>query len=207
MPVENARFWDRAARKYAKSPIADMEGYERSLEHARRYLKATDAAFEFGCGTGMTALKLAPSVARYVATDISQEMIAIGRERAAAERIAGLEFAVAAPEAYPEASFDAVLCFNVLHLIEDRPAALRGMHRLLKPGGVFISKTPALKGMGMIRLLVPVMQALGQAPFVAFLNNEELEREIAGAGFEIVERAHHGTKKNDVRVFMVARKI
>jgi hypothetical protein len=35
MPVDSARFWDRAARKYAKGPIADMEGYERSLDHAR----------------------------------------------------------------------------------------------------------------------------------------------------------------------------
>ena len=209
MPVDSARFWDRAARKYAKGPIADVEGYERSLDHARRYLKSADSAFEFGCGTGTTALKLAPSVARYVATDISPEMIAIGREKAAAERVAGLEFAVATPEAapYPDASFDAVLCFNVLHLIEDRAAALRGAHRLLKPGGVFISKTPALTEMGfMIRLFVPVMQAFGQAPYVGFFGNEKLEREIAEAGFEITERARHGTKKGDARIFLVARK-
>lgn len=206
----NTRFWDRTARKYAASPIDDLAGYERSIEHARRLLKSTDAVFEFGCGTGTTALKLAPSVARYVATDLSSEMIAIGREKAAAEDCANVQFEVATLESapLPDASFDAALGFNVLHLVEDRLAALRGVHRLLKPGGIFLSKTPELKGFNVaIRLLVPVMQAFGQAPYVAFLSSEDLERDIIASGFEIVERAHHGSGKRDLRTFFVARKI
>ncbi|MGE0740014.1 MAG: class I SAM-dependent methyltransferase [Hyphomonadaceae bacterium] len=210
MPVQSARFWDRIARKYAASPIEDMAGYERTIDHTRRLLKSTDAVFEFGCGTGTTALRLASSVARYVATDISQEMIAIGREKAQAEAVTNVEFVVATPETaqFPAASFDAVLGFNVLHLIKDRTAALRSVRGLLKPGGVFISKTPALSAMGFpIRLLVPVMQAFGKAPYVGFFTSEELSQEIADTGFEIVEQAHHGTKKNDVRTFVVARKV
>lgn len=209
MPVDNVRFWDRIARKYAKSPIEDMEGYERTLAHARRLLKSTDIAFEFGCGTGTSALKLAPSVARLVATDISPEMIAIAREKAAAEGCANVEFAVAAPDAapWPDASFDAVIGFNVLHLVHDRAALLRGVHRLLKPGGLFISKTPALAEMNVfIRLLVPLMQSVGQAPYVAILSSEDYERDIAASGFEIVERARHGSTKRDFRTFFVARK-
>jgi len=210
MPADNARSWDRVARKYAKDPIADMAGYERTLDHARRLLKPTDVAIEVGCGTGTTALKVAPSVARLVATDISQEMITIAREKAAVANCSNVEFAVATPDAAPylDASFDAALAFNVLHLIEDRAAALRGVHRLLKPGGLFMSKTPALKEMGFpIRIFVPVMQAIGQAPYVGFLSGDELEREIAGAGFEIVERVRHGSTKKDVRTFFVARKV
>lgn len=209
MPANTTRFWDRAARKYAKSPIEDMAGYERTLDHARRLLKPTDIAFEFGCGTGTTALKLAPSIARLVSTDISPEMIAIAREKAAVENCANVEFAVATPETapHPDASFDVVFAFNVLHLIEDRAAALRAAHRLLKPGGLFISKTPTLTDMGLlIRLLVPVMQAFGKAPYVAIFTSDELEREITDAGFEITERAKHGSTKKDFRVFLVARK-
>jgi len=210
MPTSNdARFWDRAARKYAASPISDMESYERTLENTRRHLKSTDTVFEFGCGTGTTALKLGPAVTRLVATDIAGEMIAIAREKAAADGVTNVEFAVATPGTapYPDASFDAVLSFNVLHLVEDRAAALRDLHRMLKPGGVFISKTPALSEMSLlIRLAVPVMQAFGQAPYVAFFSKDELEREIVAAGFEIIERAHHGSGKKDVRRFFVARK-
>jgi ubiquinone/menaquinone biosynthesis C-methylase UbiE len=203
------RFWNRIARKYAADPIADMAGYERTLEQVRRTLKGGDAAYEFGCGTGTTALKLAPGVARYVASDISDEMIFIAREKAEAEGAQNLTFEVGTPDVapHPDAIFDAALGFNILHLVNDRAAVYRSVHRLLKQGGVFITKTPCLKEMNFaIRLLVPVMQAFGRAPYVAFFNAAELEREIAGAGFEIVERARHGTKKNDARAFLVARK-
>lgn len=206
---EDARFWDREARKYAASPIADEAGYERTLAAARIYLKPEHVVFEFGCGTGTSALKLAPSVARYVATDISPEMIAIAREKAAAQGCANVEFAVAAPDTagWPEASFDAALGFNIVHLIEDRGGALAAVRRLLKPGGVFISKTPCLKEMNpLIRVLVPILKMFGQAPYVSFLSAADVEREIAAAGFDIVERARHGSKRKDPRIFVVARK-
>jgi len=207
---KDQRFWNRIARKYAADPIADMAGYERSVEHTRRYLKSGDAAFEFGCGTGTTALKLAPSVDRLTAADISSEMIAIAREKAAAENCTNIAFEVAAPDAalWPDESFDVVLGFNVLHLIAARDAALRSVHRILKPGGLFISKTPCLKDMNVvIRIVVPVMQAIGQAPYVAFFSAEELEHEIVAAGFELVERARHGSGKKDIRPYLVVRKV
>ncbi|MGH6952421.1 MAG: class I SAM-dependent methyltransferase [Vitreimonas sp.] len=205
----DARFWDRAARKYAASRIADTEGYERTLERTRSWLKTSDVVFEFGCGTGTTALKLAPSAARIVASDVSAEMIAIAREKAQAEGCTNVEFAVATPDAAPwgDAAFDAAMGFNILHLVAERDAALRGMHRLLKPGGVFISKTPCVGEMGVfIRLLVPLMRTLGQAPYVAFFTADELEGEIEAAGFEIVERGRHASRGKDRRPFLVARK-
>lgn len=206
--ARDERFWDRSARKYAADPIGDMAGYERTLEHTRRLLKPADEVLELGCGTGTTALKLAPSVARYVATDFSSEMIAIAREKGAAEA-SKAAFEVAASDAaqWPDACFDAVLAFNLLHLVPQRAETLRNVRRLLKPGGLFISKTPCLKEMNVaIRLAVPLMQAVGRAPSVVFFSARELEAEIAAAGFEIVERALHGSKGKDVRPFLVARK-
>lgn len=207
---KDARFWDRMARKYAASPISDTAGYERTLERTRHYLKPDFTAFEFGCGTGSTALRLAPSVAKLVATDISSEMIAIAREKAAAQGQTNIEFAVGTPESaqFSDASFDAAMAFNLLHLVEAREAAYRGVHRLLKPGGLFISKTPCLKEMNpLFRPLVPIMQFFGQAPTVAFFSAAELEREIEAAGFEIVERARHASRGKDARPFLAARKI
>jgi ubiquinone/menaquinone biosynthesis C-methylase UbiE len=208
--ANDARFWDRIARKYSTDPIADLDGYERTLERTRHYLGRDDVAFEFGCGTGTTALKLAPSVERIVATDISGEMIAIAREKASAEGCTNVAFEVATPDAapWPDASFDAALGFNVLHLVAARQAALQGVHRLLKPGGLFITKTPCVGEMNLlIRLALPLMQLVGKAPYVSFQTGDELEREIAEAGFEIVERARHASRGKDPRPFIVARKI
>jgi SAM-dependent methyltransferase len=207
---KDARFWDRMARKYAADPIADMAGYERTLDVTRGYLKASDQAYEFGCGTGTTALKLASSVAGLTATDISSEMIAIARERAASEGCANAVFEVGTPEtaSCPDGSFDVAMGFNILHLIEARGATYRAIHRLLKPGGLFISKTGCLKEMNFaLRLILPPMQLIGRAPYVAIFDAAELEREIAAAGFEIIERARHGSRGKDARIFLVARKV
>jgi ubiquinone/menaquinone biosynthesis C-methylase UbiE len=208
--ADSARFWDRIARKYAANPVADMAGYERTLARTRAHLNSGHEVLELGCGTGTTALRLAPAVGRIVATDISPEMIAIAREKAAAEGCRNAFFEVAAPESapWPDATFDAALAFNVLHLVAAREAALRSVHRLLKPHGLFISKTPCLGDMSrLVRIAVPVMQALGKAPHVAFFSAEGLEREIAAAGFEIVERARHASRGKDTRPFLVARRL
>lgn len=207
--TNDARFWDRGASRYAANSIADRAGYERTLERTRHYLKGSDTVFEFGCGTGTTALRLASSVGRIVATDISGEMIAIACRKAEAEGCTKAGFQVATPDAMacPDGTFDVALGFNVLHLVAAREAALRGIHRLLKPGGVFISKTPCLdEANPLLRVVLPLMQLVGKAPYVSFLSAKDLEREIAAVGFEIIERGRHASRGRDVRPFLVARK-
>lgn len=205
----DARFWDRNARKYAADPIKDMDGYERTVDRTRHYLRPTDTVLEVGCGTGTTALKLAPHVSGIVATDLSSEMIAIAREKAAAQACGNAEFVVGTPERapWPDGSFDAVLAFNLWHLVAERTAALAHVHRVLKPGGLFVSKTPCLAEMNpLIRLALPVAQLIGKAPYVAIFSAADLEREIEAAGFAIVERARHGSGRKDARIFIAARK-
>lgn len=205
---DDARFWDRTARRYAADPIKDMAGYERTLDRTRHHLTGADAVLELGCGTGTTALALAPHVGRILATDLSAEMIAIGREKAAAQGCRNAEFA-AKPDfaSWSDGAFDAVLAFNLWHLVADRAAMLADVHRVLKPGGLFVSKTPCLAEMNrLIRIAVPVMQLVGKAPYVAFFSAAALESEIERAGFTIIERARHGSGRKDPRIFLVARK-
>lgn len=208
---QDARFWDRLARKYAADKIADEAGYERTLARTKAYLKPTDAVLEFGCGTGTTALRLAPFARTMVATDISGEMIAIANEKRSAEpALAGrLGFVRAALEQldYPEETFDVVLGFNALHLMHDVKDCLRRVRRLVKPGGLFISKTPCLGDMSpFIRAAIPVMQLFGKAPKVSIFTARQLEAAIMAEGFEIVEVARHATKGKDTRPFIVARR-
>lgn len=204
----DARFWDKIARKYAQDPIADMAGYERTLEAVRTHLSAEARVLELGCGTGTTALKLAPHAGAILATDVSGEMIAIANEKAQEAGVGNVTFMTGTPEEAPfgEPPFDAVLAFNLLHLLKDQRAALEGVRRSLKPGGVFISKTPCLGEMNpLLRGLVPVMQMIGKAPHVRFQKAGALQQEIEAAGFEIVESAYHGSKKSDPRPYVVAR--
>ena len=50
--IEQAKFWDKAATKYAADPIKDMAAYTYTLERTRSYLRDSDTMLEIGCGTG-----------------------------------------------------------------------------------------------------------------------------------------------------------
>ena len=82
--MTDAAFWDRIAPKYARTPISNMDAYEATLARVKTHLSETDTVLELGCGTGTTAMKLAPGVAHVTASDVSGAMIGIGRARASA---------------------------------------------------------------------------------------------------------------------------
>ena len=207
--TDDAGFWDRIAPKYATDTIKDMAGYERTIDQTRQWLSGSDAVLELGCGTGTTALRLAPHVHQILASDLSGGMIAIAREKFALGNCTNVQFVTATHEtlAPPEPAPDAVLAFNLLHLVRDRASLIRQVHRWLKPGGLFISKTPCLKEMNpLIRLAVPVARMLGKAPHVGFFTGPALEAEMVTAGFAILERGRHGSGRQDPRIYLVARK-
>lgn len=208
--VKDARFWDRASRRYSKAKIADRGGYERTLERTRALLSPDARVLELGCGTGSTALRLADGVSNYLATDISERMIAIAEEKHVANPVDGLVFRTATAEsiaAEPD-RYNAVLGFNYLHLVRDPESALRHIHDLLVPGGLFISKTPCLGDMNVLirTVVLPVMGAVGLAPHVSVFNSWDLNGLISAAGFEVVATEGHATKGKDTRPFIVARK-
>jgi ubiquinone/menaquinone biosynthesis C-methylase UbiE len=200
------RFWDRIAPSYAKKPVADEAAYQRTLERARSYLNPNQLVLEVGCGTGTTALHLAPHAAQIVASDLSPGMIRIAREKA---RAAGVDNVTFMPGTLDEleaaARFDVVMAFNVLHLMADIPATLRRVHGLLAPGGLLISKTPCIGEMNfLVRLAIPVLQAFGRAPFVNFVKTQTLRESVSGAGFTTVETGFYPEKSHSL--FVVARK-
>lgn len=192
--VESATFWDKVAPKYAKSKIRDMEAYEYTLERTQSYLKPSDTVLELGCGTGSTALALAPHVEQFVGTDISQEMIRIAQGKA--QDVPNADFRVLSSEATTalKEPFDVVMGFNFFHLVPNPAGLFAEIYEMLPEGGLFISKTPCLadRAFGWKRFLVmavlPVMQLLGKAPRpVGMFRIAQVDRMILEAGFEIVE--------------------
>lgn len=207
MPRETAQaaFWNRVARGYAAMPMRNPEAWEETLARVTAQLSPGDHILELGCGTGSTALRLAPRVAAYTATDDAAEMIALTTERGA--DTPGLHPLHARPGdgSLPPGPFDAVLAFNLLHLLPDLPAALAEAHALLKPGGLLITKTPCLGGR--YRVLWPLVAALrlfGKAPPLRFLTPHTLEGAITAAGFTIEARAD--LPRRPPSRFLVARR-
>lgn len=208
---EKAAFWDKAARRYATDPIADMVGYKQTLERTRRWLRADHHVLEIGCGTGTTALHLARSVGSYLATDVSAHMVAIAREKLVQHPRAGLRFETAdadAPQPRAQGVYDVILAFNVLHLVSDLDATVEACAAALVPEGILISKTPCLKEMNPLIpwLAVPIARLLGKAPPVSTLGQDDLCATMKRHGLEVVAVERHAGKGRDVRPFIVARK-
>lgn len=99
-----------------------------------------EVVLDLGCGVGFDALLAAQIVGpagRVVGIDLSPEMLAVaeaGRIEAAFPQV---EFRQGTVEAlpFPDASFDLALSNGVLNLVPDKPAALREIFRVLRPGG------------------------------------------------------------------------
>ncbi|MDY6944067.1 MAG: class I SAM-dependent methyltransferase, partial [Pseudomonadota bacterium] len=112
----------------------------------RAFLRPDMAVLEFGCGTGSTAIAHAPFVKHIQAIDVSSKMIEIAQRKAAENAIENVTFRHAAIDQVdiPDSSLDAVLGLNVLHVLTNWQEIPAHVHRMLKPGGVFVSSTMCL---------------------------------------------------------------
>jgi cyclopropane fatty-acyl-phospholipid synthase-like methyltransferase len=166
-------------------------------------LKDTDRVFEIGCGTGGTAIRLAPGVAHWTATDFSTEMVRIARAKPAGDNV---QFNVAdAVQAFDGAPFDAVCAFNVLHLVDDLPDTLARIHTHLTTGGQLICKTWCFSDVALkLRLLFPVLRLFGLFPVTAMLSGSDLRQAIRDAGFDITDERVFGDHRQNP--YIVARK-
>lgn len=209
-PTGDAQFWDRLARTYAKEPISDLAGYQRSIDRCRALLGAEARVLELGCGTGSTALLLAPHVAHITGADLSAEMITIAEEKRAAAGVANARFVAAASTdpRFHNGEYDAVLAMNLLHLVPELGPTLARARALLRPEGLLITKTPCLTDMSpLLRFALPLMRWVGKAPpTVRCFRDSELRAAFVAAGLQIVAEERHGTGRRDTRPFIVARR-
>jgi cyclopropane fatty-acyl-phospholipid synthase-like methyltransferase len=208
--TDPATFWNKVAPKYAKDAIKDLAAYEYTLERTRSYLRPEDRVLEMGCGTGSTAVLLAPNARQIVGTDISTAMADIARDRARAGGIDNVEFRTINAEnstKLPEA-FDVVLGFNLFHLTRAAEGIFSDVYAMLPDGGYFITKTPCLgdPSLGfkrvLFKMMIPPMQWIGKAPFVRFFTFSQLENALESTGFDIVESGNSPAMSR----YIVARK-
>lgn len=113
---------------------------------AAAQVKRGDRVLDVASGTGNAALKAAHVGASVVSSDLTPELLDVGREEAEKEGV-DLAFEIADAEAlpYPDASFDVVLsCVGVMFAPHHAKAA-HELTRVLRPGGrlALINWTPS----------------------------------------------------------------
>jgi ubiquinone/menaquinone biosynthesis C-methylase UbiE len=128
------RVWDKVAPSYDKQ-IAFFERIQFGGGREWVGSRASGTVLEVAIGTGRS-LPFYPAGTRVTGIDLSPGMLAVARQRATALGIdADLREGDAEALAFPDDSFDTVVCVLSLCSIPDPARAIGEMARVLKPGG------------------------------------------------------------------------
>ena len=176
----------------------------RALVHEALEASPGDRVLDAGCGPGFYAsetLDRVGSDGSVVGVDASEAMLAVAAKRC--EGHANVAFHQGDVTALPvaDADFDRALSVQVLEYVDDIPAALAELNRVLRPGGRLLlwdvdwatvswhSEDPAR----MRRFLAAWDEHLSD-PVLP----RTLSAQLRGAGFEDVELAGHAFATDDV---------
>ena len=103
-------------------------------------LQPGERAIDIGSGPGLLACEMAVAVGRsgrICGVDVSENMLALARARRSPAGSGEIEYQEAGAHTLPyaEESFDVAVCTQVYEYVDDVPAALLELGRVLRPGG------------------------------------------------------------------------
>lgn len=149
-------------------------------------------ALDIGCGAGLVAEPLARMGANVEGLDAGEEVIAVARAHAAAQRLAIpyhctelLEFA-----AYNVGRFDFITCLEVIEHVIDKKSFISAISALLKPGGLLLFSTPNRTPQSWAVLIAGAERLLKLIPdgghaWKQFVTPDELTQKLAEAGLRV----------------------
>jgi SAM-dependent methyltransferase len=169
-----------------------------TLLYERAKIRPGETVLDVGCGLGPTTIALASQVGpsgRVVGLDVSKDMIALARQRAAG--VANIEFVAADAATHQFAAPFADVLFSRFGVMffGDPAAAFANLRRAMKPGGrvVFACWRRMSENQWMLKPLLaaydhvpkpPPAQPDEPGPF-AFADQERVGKILTGAGFAV----------------------
>lgn len=190
----------------SRNPTRRWLHHERRawIEAALRRAAARGArtAVEIGPGSGVYLPLLCELVDEVVAADVEDAFLDRARELAAEHP--NLRVVRDDVTATALGTFDLVLCTEVLEHVPDPVAALRGLRRLLAPGGTLVLSTPQRHSTleiagrvafrpGVIRLVRLVYrEPILPTGHISLMTERRLRAALAGAGLRVAAAAKTG---------------
>lgn len=147
MTNKTQKFWDNQAKRYDSSEIQFDSIYKEVIIKTRKYLNINDNVLDFGCATGTKTIQLADGTKHIHGLDISTEMINEANKKKDKANIKNISFSqgMIYNNDFEEASFDSIIAYGIIHLLDDKEKVIQRIYELLKPGGLFISTTACFK--------------------------------------------------------------
>lgn len=185
---DSEKFWDNTAKRSSKELIKEEQSFAKLVARTKKHLKSSDIVMDYGCGTGVLANGIAGDVKEVHAIDISTGMIEVGKGRSKELKHTNIHFKQATifDASFKKETFDAIVAYNILHLVDTKPVVKR-IAELLKPGGVFISTTACLAEKTPWWFIIFLFSRLGLVPKVRKFKTSELDGIISSCNFTISE--------------------
>lgn len=188
-------FWDKHAGVFDDNQQQYDTASLEILTRTRQYLEAKDNVLDFGCATGAKTLELAGGVNHIHGLDFSAEMIGEAIKKKKLANTVNVTFSQGTifTGDLEKASFDKILAFSIIHLLEESEKAIERIHDLLKPGGLFIAETACFKDRMSFKTRMGftatrIMKLLGLFPLhLNMYRSSDVEKLISSHHFNILK--------------------
>lgn len=144
MPLDVKHIWDACGEAFDRYTSAS-DSFSDNIERPAVELLIGDLkgarVLDLGCGSGTFSLLFRQKESDVVGLDLSPTMISLAKERAAARGVV-VDFRVVdirEPLPFSENEFDVVFTGTVLHYVDDIPAFMKEVARVLKQSERFVA--------------------------------------------------------------------
>lgn len=137
--MDSANRFDRLAATWDENPVrVKMARAVANKMSERVHLTKNMSAMEFGCGTGLVTVLMAPFLGSILAVDSSESMLAELRRKIDDIGIANISYHKLdiGEQAVPGSNYDFIFSNMTFHHIEDGAALLKKLYGALAIGGV-----------------------------------------------------------------------
>ena len=206
------KFWDKQAKRYDSSERQFEPVFKEVVAQTKTYLNASDHVLDFGCATGTKTLEFVDGIQHIHGLDISTEMINEAIKKKSEQGVKNVSFSQGSVFSHDleKASFDKIVAYGIMHLLEDSEKVVQRIHGLLKPGGLFISTTACLQDKMAFKNRLEfsayaLIKRLGIFPLhLNIFKTSDVENLMSSQGFSLVkaDTIFHGITIS----FIVARK-
>jgi len=212
MTQEIQKFWDKQAKRYDRAEKQFATVYSYIISKTSKYLNLNDNVLDYGCATGSKTIELAKKVRHIHGLDISTNMINEAIKKKNELKISNISFSQGTifDSNLEKNSFDTIIAYGIIHLLEENQKVIQRIHELLKQGGLFISTTACMKDKMAIKTRIEVtlfifMKRLGIFPLhLNMFKSSDVEKIIMDQNFIIIETEK--IKDGIPAIFIIARK-
>lgn len=197
-------YWSKRAGTFDQSSC-DMDSkcsLDNKMAWVLRQFNDTDTTLEIGCGTGIYSALIANNVKNLIASDMSDEMLAIAGTKLNQYENVDIRREDCYAISYEDNTFDSILLANLIHIVADPLSVLKEIRRVLKNEGRIIIVSYTVYGLSFfqkINAIAHYIKNFGLPPSSGkTLSPASLSKMAEDAGFSIKESTLMGDKLKTV---------